>query len=54
MNISVIGIGKLGLGFSLLLEKNDYSVMGVDIFEDYISNLNSSSSIKHFSYLYIH
>ena len=33
-NISVIGIGKLGLGFALLLEKNGYSILGVDIFDD--------------------
>ena len=43
MNISVIGIGKLGLGFALLLEKNGYSVMGVDIFDDYVLKLNNKN-----------
>jgi UDPglucose 6-dehydrogenase len=39
-NISVIGIGKLGLCFSLTLEKNGYNVVGVDIDEDYVDSLN--------------
>jgi len=43
MNITVIGIGKLGLGFSLLLEKYGNFVLGVDIFEDYINNLNNKT-----------
>jgi len=43
MNITVIGIGKLGLGFALLLEKNGYNVLGVDIFEDYVKNLNNKT-----------
>ena len=34
MNITVIGIGKLGLGFALLLEKHGYTVMGIDINEE--------------------
>jgi UDPglucose 6-dehydrogenase len=41
MNLTVIGIGKLGLGFALLLEKYGYTVMGVDINEDYVSKINS-------------
>jgi nucleotide sugar dehydrogenase len=43
MNISVIGIGKLGLGFALILEKNGYNVLGVDIFDDYINKLNNKT-----------
>lgn len=43
MNITVIGVGKLGLGFALILEKNGYNVLGVDIFEDYIDKLNKKS-----------
>ena len=42
-NISVIGIGKLGLGLSLLIEKGGYNVCGVDIFPDYVNCLNSKS-----------
>ena len=33
MNITVIGIGRLGLGFALMLEKNNYNVLGIDINE---------------------
>ena len=42
-NITVIGIGKLGLGFALLLEKSGYNVLGVDIFPDYVNKLNEKS-----------
>jgi nucleotide sugar dehydrogenase len=43
MNISVIGIGKLGLGFALLLEKVGYNVLGVDIFPEYVDKLNNKT-----------
>ena len=39
-NITVIGIGKLGLGFALLLENIGYNVLGIDIFQDYVDKLN--------------
>jgi len=42
-NISVLGVGKLGLGFALLLEKNGYNVLGLDIQQDYINNLNNKT-----------
>lgn len=42
-NITVIGIGKLGLGFSLLLERSGYNVLGVDIFEDYVNKINAKT-----------
>ncbi len=42
-NISVIGIGKLGLGFALLIEKGGYNVCGVDIFPDYVNCLNNKN-----------
>ena len=29
-NITIYGIGKLGLGLALLLEKNGYNVLGID------------------------
>jgi len=41
--ITVIGIGKLGLGFALLLEKAGYNVLGVDIFPEYVENLNKKT-----------
>lgn len=40
MNISIIGIGKLGLCFALTLEKFGYNVVGVDINENYVSAIN--------------
>ena len=40
-NITVIGIGKLGLGFALLLERAGYNVCGVDIFPNYVEKLNN-------------
>ena len=42
-NITIIGIGKLGLGFALLLESVGYNVMGIDIFQDYVNKLNEKS-----------
>lgn len=42
-NITVIGIGKLGLGFALLLEKSGYNVVGVDIFPDYVKKINEKT-----------
>jgi UDPglucose 6-dehydrogenase len=47
MNITVIGIGKLGLGFALLLEKHGYIVMGIDINEEYVSSINSKTITFH-------
>jgi UDPglucose 6-dehydrogenase len=41
--ITVIGIGKLGLGFALLLEDCGYHVVGVDIFPDYVQALNQKT-----------
>ena len=35
-NITVIGIGRLGLGFALLLEKAGYNVLGIDVNEAYV------------------
>ena len=39
-NITVIGIGRLGLGLALLLEKSGYNICGVDIFQNYVNSLN--------------
>ena len=40
-NVSVIGIGKLGLCFGLTLEKAGYNVLGVDINQDYVNTINN-------------
>lgn len=43
MNITVVGIGKLGLGFSLVLEKGGFNVLGVDINQHYVDSLNNKT-----------
>lgn len=45
-NISVIGIGKLGLCFALTLEKSGYNVLGLDISSDYVESLNKKTLIS--------
>ena len=42
-NITVIGVGRLGLGLALLMEKVGYNVLGVDISKPYIDCLNSKT-----------
>ena len=42
-NISVIGIGKLGLCFSLSLERAGYRVVGVDVNEPYVKSINDKT-----------
>ena len=45
-NISIIGIGKLGLCLGLNLEKKGFNVTGVDIVESYIDSLKNKSFIS--------
>lgn len=42
-NLSIIGIGKLGLCFALTLEKAGYNVLGVDIQQDYVDSINNKT-----------
>jgi nucleotide sugar dehydrogenase len=42
-NISIIGVGKLGLCLGLNLEKIGYNVLGIDKCETYIEDLNKKS-----------
>lgn len=42
-NITILGIGRLGLGIALLIEKAGYNVLGVDINEEYIKQLNNKT-----------
>ena len=46
-NISVIGIGRLGLCFCLTLEKAGYNVVGYDIIEDYVNEVNQKTFYSH-------
>ena len=42
-NISIIGVGRLGLCFALTLEKAGYNVVGVDVREEYVESLNNKT-----------
>ena len=42
-NITVVGVGKLGLGLALLIEKAGYNVLGVDINKEYVDKLNDKT-----------
>lgn len=41
--ISVIGVGRLGLSFALLLDSKGYDVVGCDVNEKYIQSLNDKT-----------
>ena len=42
-NITIIGIGRIGICVGLVLEKNGYNVLGVDINKNLIDNLNNKT-----------
>jgi nucleotide sugar dehydrogenase len=42
-NISILGVGKLGLCLALNLERKGHNIIGADIFEDYIKSLNDKT-----------
>ena len=42
-NISILGVGKLGLCLGLNLERKGFNITGVDISEDYIKSLNDKT-----------
>lgn len=46
-NVAVIGIGRLGLCFSLTLESGGYKVLGCDINQEYVDNINNKSFFSH-------
>ena len=41
--LTVIGIGKLGLCFSLTLERSGFDVIGVDLNQDYVDSINNKT-----------
>ena len=45
-NISVIGIGKLGLCFSLTLENAGYDVLGIDVCQEYVDEVNNKTLLS--------
>jgi UDPglucose 6-dehydrogenase len=44
---TVVGIGRLGLCFAITLERGGYSVVGVDISEDYVNSINNRTFISY-------
>ena len=42
-NISIIGVGRLGICVGLCLEYAGYNVLGVDIFPDYVEKINNKT-----------
>jgi UDPglucose 6-dehydrogenase len=45
-NITVIGIGRLGICIALSLEKAGYNVLGVDVFPDYVKRVNDKTFVS--------
>lgn len=46
-NISLIGVGRLGLCTALVFEKAGYTVLGVDVNEAYVKQVNERTFISH-------
>jgi UDPglucose 6-dehydrogenase len=42
-NISIIGVGRLGICVGLCLEHAGYNVLGVDVFPDYVDKINNKT-----------
>ena len=42
-NISIIGVGRLGLCVGLCLEHAGYNVLGVDVIPDYVEKINNKT-----------
>lgn len=50
-NLTFIGIGRLGLCSALVFEKVGYNVLGVDIFQNYVDQLNKKIYKSHEPYI---
>ena len=46
-NITVIGIGRLGLCTALVMERGGYNVLGVDVFPGYVDSINDKTLTSH-------
>lgn len=42
-NISLIGVGRLGICMALCLERKGYNVLGVDVFPSYVDQINAKT-----------
>lgn len=42
-NLTIIGIGRLGLCQALCFEKSGYNVLGIDVNQDYINSINNKT-----------
>ena len=51
-NISIIGIGRLGICVGLCLEHAGYNVLGVDIFPNYVEKINNKTLDSPEPYVY--
>ena len=47
MKIGILGVGRLGLCFALNLERSGYEVLGVDVSEEYVAQLNGKTFFSH-------
>ncbi len=45
-NISIIGVGRLGICVGLCLEKAGYNILGVDVFPEYVQKINNKTLIS--------
>ena len=43
MNITIIGIGRLGLPFALLLDRAGYNVLGIDVNHELVEQINNKT-----------
>lgn len=46
-NITVIGIGRLGICTALILEKANYNVVGIDMYQTYVDSINNKSLLSY-------
>ena len=42
-NISIIGIGRLGLCVALVFEEYGYNILGCDVVSEYVDKINNNT-----------
>jgi UDPglucose 6-dehydrogenase len=45
-NISIVGVGRLGICVALCLEKVGYNVLGIDVFPEYVDKINNKTLLS--------